>query len=94
MNLALQSNILKEDSALSVNLSETWAQHAFFEEALNRFKQAIVNNQANVPQEICVYGEKLEQTASDLKHSVTNAIKKIEETKLNIIKILEFQDNL
>jgi hypothetical protein len=34
----------------------------------------------------------LEQKASDVKLAVTNSIKSIEETKLNIIKILEFQD--
>ncbi len=81
---------MKEDSALSINLSETWAQHAFFEEAIGNFKAAIATHQDRVPIEICKYGEKLEHTASDLKHSVTNAIRQIEETKLNIIKILEF----
>lgn len=40
----MEKNILKHDSALSVNLAETWASHAFFEEALAKFKAVINNN--------------------------------------------------
>lgn len=49
-------------------------------------------NSERVPEEIMIVGERLEQSSNDLKLSVTNAIKSIEETKINIIKILEFQD--
>lgn len=88
--MALESNILKQDSALSINLAETWAAHASFEEIMNKFKNVLSKNQEQIPTEIITIGEKLEQTSVELKHAVTNAIKSIEETKINIIKILQF----
>jgi hypothetical protein len=47
----MEKNILKHDSALSVNLAETWASHAFFEEALAKFK-AVINNKMQQDVEI------------------------------------------
>lgn len=73
--MALEANILKQDSALAVNLSETWAAHANFEEVLGRFKSALTEKSAEVPPEIMTIGEKLESVASDLKNAVTNSIK-------------------
>ena len=94
LGMALESNILKQDSALSINLAETWAAHASFEEVLQKFKNVLTQNQDNVPPEIMSAGEKLESASSDLKNCVTSAIKCIEETKINIIKILEEQDSI
>jgi hypothetical protein len=48
----------------------------------------LIQNTSQVPPEIIELGEKLEQVAGELKNSVTSSIKSIEETKLNIIKIL------
>lgn len=73
-----------------MNLSETWAAHANFEEVLGKFKSALTEKSSEVPPEIMSIGEKLESVASDLKNAVTNSIKQIEETKLNIIKILSY----
>lgn len=94
LSVALEANILKPDSALAVNLSETWAAHANFEEVLALFKATVTSKQAEVAPEVMQVGEKLEQVAIDLKNAVTNSIKQIEETKLSIIKILSYQDNM
>ena len=58
--MALESNILKEDSALSINLAETWAAHASFEDIMNKFKNVLSKNQEHIPTEIISIGEKLE----------------------------------
>ena len=55
-----------------------------------QFKKVIGEHQEKIPTELIQVGEKLEQVSTELKHTVTNAIKTIESTKLNIIKILEF----
>jgi len=38
LNAALQANIIKDDSALSVHLGDTWAAHMALEDAMNKFK--------------------------------------------------------
>lgn len=58
--MALESNILKEDSALSIHLADTWAAHAQFEDVLSNFKALLIKNQESVPSEIFQIGEKLE----------------------------------
>lgn len=90
--MALETNILKPDSTLSINLTETWAAHAAFEEALNKFKAEVQKRQGAIPPEIIKIGETLESSSIELKKAVTNAIKTVEETKIEIIKILGIQD--
>ena len=69
-------------------LAQTWGAQASFEESLNFFKQELSKHGEQAPPELIKHGEKLEQSSIELKEAVTNAIKSIEQTKLQIIKIL------
>jgi hypothetical protein len=84
--MALSSNLLKEDSLLSRYIAETWAAQNGLEEALNKFKVELVKSGNN---NLITLGEQIEASSSDLKRSITNASKVIEETKMQIIKILD-----
>ena len=85
LSMALQSNLLKEDSLLTRYIAETWAAQNGLEEALNKFKVELGKTSNPTLVEL---GEKIEQSSDELKRSITNASKIIEETKMQIIKIL------
>lgn len=87
--MALSSNILKEDSLLSRYIAETWAAQTSLEDALNKFKLELARSGNS---NLITLGEKIEESSNDLKMSITNASKVIEETKMQIIKILDQQD--
>ena len=56
------------------------------EEALNKFKVELVKSGNN---NLITLGEQIEASSSDLKKSITNASRVIEETKMQIVKILD-----
>ena len=89
LNAALQMNIIKEDSALSVHLADTWTAQSNLEEGLNHFKILLQTYQDTLPKDFLKIGEKIEMASVELKESVTNAIQVVEKTKLQIIKILQ-----
>ena len=71
-------------------MAETWSAQSSLEEAMNNFKVELAK--VDNPNLIKL-GEQIEITSNDLKMCITNAIKQIDATKLQIIKILEMQDN-
>jgi hypothetical protein len=86
LSMALSSNLLKEDSLLSRYIAETWAAQNGLEEALNKFKIEL-SKSGNTT--LIDLGEKIESSSVELKQSITNASRVIEETKMQIIKILD-----
>lgn len=89
LSMALSTNILKEDSLLTRYIAETWAAQNSLEEALNKFKVELSRSGNN---NLISLGEKIEESSNELKKSITNASNVIEDTKIQIIKILEQGD--
>lgn len=73
LSVALNNNILKEDSLLARNIAETWTAHQNFEDDLQVFKKEIskFSNSSTILQ----LGGKIESSSNDLKQCITNAIK-------------------
>ena len=92
LTMALQSNIVKEDSALQLNMAETWDASVSFEETLTKFRLEVNKVFKKMPIQIQVLVDKLEIHSNDLKHAVTEAIKSIEETKISIMSILDMYE--
>jgi hypothetical protein len=89
LSIALQTNILKEDSYLSRHIAETWAAHSSLEDVLSVFRDEVSKCGNKV---LSSLGEKIEDCSNELKQCITKAIKQIDETKLQILRILEKQD--
>lgn len=89
LNAALSNNILKEDSLLQRNVTQTWTAQKNLEDVLEQFKieMAKTNNPT-----LSKLGGQIEDNSNELKKSITDAIKQIDKTKLQIIKILDKHD--
>lgn len=72
ISVALNANILKEDSLLTRYIGDTWVSHQNLDEAITNFKEYIMKT--DNPKLISL-GEKIEYSANELKNNVTNAIK-------------------
>lgn len=84
--------MIKEDSVLAIHLANTWAAQNELEETIQKFKEAILkggNANGSYSEEIIRMADKIESSSNELKKSVTESIKIVEKTKLQIIKILE-----
>jgi hypothetical protein len=72
ISVALNANILKEDSLLTRYIGDTWESYTNLDEAITNFKEYIMKIDNPV---LISLGEKIEYSATELKNNVTNAIK-------------------
>jgi hypothetical protein len=87
--LALTLQIRKNDSKLNKFLSDTWASHQQFEEAMNQLKAYVKTQMAlqkgpHIHQLIQI-SETLEDSSNELTRSVTKAIQEVDDTKIRIL---------
>lgn len=68
LSVALNSNILKEDSLLTRYIGDTWNSHQSLEDAIFNFKEELLKQYNPVLEKL---GEKIEYAANELKNNVT-----------------------